>query len=370
MSSSSPPRVLVTGATGFLGGAVCAELRAAGGWEVTATGRDLAKGAGVAADRFQPADLTEPGAAAALLSRGQEAVVHCAALASPWGRRVEFERANVGVTRALLAAAVAAGVRRFVHVSTPAIYAEFAHHEGLTETSPLPPRPINDYARTKLAGERLVLGAADRLEVVVLRPHALLGVGDVVLLPRLVRAAARGRLPVIGDGRARTDLCAVENAALACRLALEAGVERVGGEAFNVANDEPVPLWETLGGFLRAAGLPGPRGRVPFPVAWAGAALAEGWARAVSGREPAMTRYGAAVLAFSHTFDLTKARQRLGYAPRVSLAESLERTARWWRERRELEGHAPSCPPLARMTPKPKNGGHDGACPSSGSQQQ
>ena len=271
-------------------------------------------------------------------SHGQEAVVHCAALASPWGRRAEFERANIGATQLLLDAAIAAGVRRFVHVSSPAIYAEFAHHERLTETSPLPPRPINDYARTKLAGERLVLAAADRIEVVVLRPHALLGVGDTVLLPRLVRAAARGRLPVIGDGRARTDLCSVENAALACRLALEGDAKRVAGEAFNVSNDEPVPLWDTLREFLRAAGLPGPHGRVPFPVAWAGAALAEGWSRAVSGREPAMTRYGAAVLAFSHTFDLTKARQTLGYAPRVSLAEGLARTARWWRERRAETG--------------------------------
>ncbi len=330
-------RVLVTGATGFLGGAVCAELRAAGGWEVTATGRDPAKGKRVAADRFLPADLADDGAAA-LLVRDQEAIIHCAALASPWGRREAFERANVGATRALLEAAVTAGsVRRFVHISTPAIHAEFAHREGLTETSPLPVRPINDYARTKLAAERLVLAAADRLEVVVLRPHALFGVGDTVLLPRLVRAAERGRLPVIGDGRARTDLCCVENAALACRLALEADAGRVRGEAFNIANDEPVPLWETLREFLRAAGLPGPRGRVPFPLAWVGAALAEGWSRAVSGREPAMTRYGAGVLAFSHTFDLTKARQVLGYTPRVSLRESLERTARWWREQEGRE---------------------------------
>ena len=311
------------------------ELRAAGGWEVTATGRDVEAGSRVTANRFQPGDLTANGTAATLVA-GMEAVVHCAALASPWGRREDFERANVEATRSLLDASHRAGVRRFVHVSTPAIYAEFAHREGLTETSALPARPINDYARTKLAGERLVLAAADRMETVVLRPHALIGVGDRVLLPRLVRAAARRRLPVIGDGRARTDLCCVENAALACRLALEAGADRVCGEAFNVANDEPVPLWDTLRAFLREAGLPEPRGRVPFGLAWAGAALLEGWSQAVSGREPAMTRYGAAVLAFSHTFDLTKARQVLGYAPRVSLSEGLTRTARWWCERRTV----------------------------------
>ena len=96
-------KVLVTGATGFLGGAVCADLRA-GGWDVTATGRDPEKGKQTAAARFVLADLADPGTADAL-ARGHDAIVHCAALASPWGRREEFARANVGVTRALLAAA-------------------------------------------------------------------------------------------------------------------------------------------------------------------------------------------------------------------------------------------------------------------------
>ncbi|MBE7213191.1 MAG: NAD(P)-dependent oxidoreductase, partial [Gluconacetobacter diazotrophicus] len=98
-------KVLVTGATGFLGGAICADLRAAGGWDVTATGRNPEKGKQVTAERFVPADLAAPGAADAL-ARGHEAVVHCAALASPWGRREEFERANVAATAALLDACV------------------------------------------------------------------------------------------------------------------------------------------------------------------------------------------------------------------------------------------------------------------------
>ncbi len=326
--------VLVTGATGFLGGAVSAHLRTAGGWEVTATGRDPGKGATVAADRFVPMDLADEGAAVALVS-GQEAVIHCAALTSPWGHREDFERANVTVTDSLLKASVGAGVRRFVHVSTPSIYGEHVHREGLTEKSPLPARPINEYARTKLAAERLVLVAKDRLEVVVLRPHALIGVGDNTLLPRLVRAASTGRLRIIGDGRARTDLTCVENAALACRLALEGDAARVAGEAFNITNGEPMPLWDALGQFLAAAGLPPPRGRVPFAVVWAGAALAEAWSRYISGREPVLTRYGAGVLAFSQTFDISKARHWLGYQPVVPLTAGLAKVGHWWHEQRE-----------------------------------
>ena len=300
--------MLVTGATGFLGGAVCAELRAAGGWEITATGRNAEKGARIPADHFVPADLAKPGGAVTL-ARGHDAVVHCAALTSPWGRPAEFERANIIATAALLDAAISAGVRRFVHVSTPSIYGEHVHRENLTEKSPLPARPINEYARTKLAAERLVLAARDRIEVVVLRPHALIGVGDTTLLPRLVRAASHGKLRIIGDGRARTDLTCVENAALACRLALEADAAHVAGEAFNITNGEPTRLWDSLGQFLADAGLPTPRGRVPFALVWTGAALAEAWARYVSGKEPVLTRYGAGVLAFSQTFDIDKARR-------------------------------------------------------------
>ncbi len=332
--SMSRCKVLVSGATGFLGGAVCAHLRAAGGWDVTATGRDLEKGKRVTAERFVPADLAEPGAADTLAC-GHDAVVHCAALASPWGRREEYERANVTATTALLNAAIRAGVRRFVHVSTPSIYGEHIHRENLTETSRLPARSINEYARTKLAAERLVLAARDRLEVVVLRPHALIGVGDTTLLPRLVRAAERGRLRIIGNGRAKTDLTCVENAAFACRLALEADPSRVAGEAFNITNGEPTLLWASLERFLHAAGLPTPRGRMPFAAVWAGAALAEAWSRYVSGKEPVLTRYGAGVLAFSQTFDIGKARRLLGYEPALPLAEGLSRVGQWWRERRE-----------------------------------
>ena len=326
-------KVLVTGATGFLGGAVCAHLRASGGWDVTATGRDREKGARIAADRFVAADLAEPGAAAGLAA-GHEGIIHCAALAAPWGRKADFERANVAATAALLDAAVGAGVRRFVHVSTPSIYAAYSDREDLTENSPLPPRPISEYARTKLAAERLVLAARNRLEVVVLRPRALVGVGDTVLLPRLARAASTGRLRRIGGGRVRTDLTCIENAALACRLALETGADRVGGEAFNITNGEPMPLWNALGQFLQAAGLPTPRGRVPFMAAWTAAALAEAWADHISGKEPVITRHGVGVLSFSHTFDIGKARRLLDYAPTVPLADNLERAGRWWRETR------------------------------------
>ena len=98
-------RVLVTGATGFLGGAVARRLHAAGD-DVLATGRDIGRGGQLAAAgiRFLPMDLATDGAVADLCRR-QDRIVHCAALSSPWGPHEAFYRANVKATRNLVDAA-------------------------------------------------------------------------------------------------------------------------------------------------------------------------------------------------------------------------------------------------------------------------
>ena len=218
--------VLVTGATGFLGGAVCRLLHRRG-WQVTGTGRNTAVGRELERDGipFRRASLEEANATARLCT-GQGAVVHCAARSSPWGRWEEFHAANVRATENLLRRAREAGVGKLVHVSTPSIYFDYRHRLDLTETSPLPARPANAYAATKLAAERLALAAAAAgLPVIVLRPRAIFGPGDTTIFPRLLRAARAGRLPIIGDGRTLADLTYIDDAAeaVACALAAPAG---------------------------------------------------------------------------------------------------------------------------------------------------
>ena len=229
-------RVLVTGATGFLGGAV-AQLLAATGAEVTATGRDESKAPAllaVGAARFVRAELSLPEEAAGLCA-GQHAVVHCAALCGTWPPVVAeawggaaHTAANVDATANLLAGCAAAGVARFVHVSTPSLYvsngrgslAEECGVGGIPEWA-VPPRHLAQpscYAASKLQAERLVQAAAGGggagrggaggggaggdaavsagLVTVVLRPRAIFGVGDQHLLPRLLASLRAGRLPV------------------------------------------------------------------------------------------------------------------------------------------------------------------------------
>lgn len=325
-------RILVTGATGFLGGHVARRLKARG-HDVVATGRDLAAGARLHA-------LGIPFVAADLAAREQvhglakdcECVVHSAALSSPWGPEASFVRANVTSTDHLLDELRRARVRRLVHISTPSVYMGSGSRLKVREEEPLPPF-VNAYARTKwLSEKRVMLASAWGLEAIALRPRALFGPGDTTIFPRLVRALSKGRLPIIGSGDNIVDLTYIDNAVDAVELACHAGLSAVG-QVYNISNGEPVPLWSVVGKLSRALGYAPPRRRVSRTTAMAAARLLERGATWMgSEHEPMLTRYSVRVLSDSMTLDISKARRLLGYAPKVSIDEGLERFVHSLRE--------------------------------------
>ncbi len=327
-------RVLVTGATGFLGGHA-ARLLKARGHEVVGTGRNAAAGARLEADGipFVRGSLGDADALAHATA-DCEAVLHSAALSSPWGRRRDFWRANVEGTRYVLAAAQAAGVRRFVHVSTPSVYFTGRDRFSLREDAPLPRHYPSLYPETKREAEGVVRREGRGLETVMLRPRALFGPGDETIFPRLLAAHRTGRLRVVGSGENVVDLTYVGNAALACALAVEAPADAVDGAVFNVTNGEPVRLWDYVNELLSALGHAPPTGHVPYRVAYAAAAALE-WASKLrpSHPEPVLTRYSVSLLALSQTLDISAARAGLGYAPEVSMDEGLARFVEWLKQR-------------------------------------
>jgi nucleoside-diphosphate-sugar epimerase len=329
-------RILVTGATGGLGRNAVQQLLAQGA-RVRATGRNTAVGQALQAQgaEFLPLDLaTAHATACQALLHDVDAVWHCAALSAPWGPAAAFEAANVRATQALLQAAGTQGVRCFVHISTPALYFDHRHLRDIPESF-LARRPVNAYARTKGQAEQAVQQAAQRfpaLRCVLLRPRAIFGPHDQVLMPRLLRVLDQraGRLPLPRGGAATLDLTYVDNVVQAMALAT-ANEALPSGSVFNITNQQPAVLKEVLHSLFHQ-GLGRPLRIVSLPHAlMAGAARAMGWAAAFTGREPLLTPYSVGALHYDMTLSNTLAREQLGYRPQVSLDQGLARTANWLR---------------------------------------
>ena len=311
-------RVVVSGATGFLGAHLCTQLKAQG-CDVLALGRDLAKGAALGVP-FEAIDLGELSALRSWQSA--DAFVHAAALSSAWAPREAFERANVAGTRNALTIARNLGVQRFVFISSPSIYFRFCDQVGVREGASLPV-PVNDYAATKVIAEDLVRGSG--LNTIILRPRGIYGPGDTALLPRLIRAAAKP-VPLLRKGKAVTDLTYVDDVIDAVFCALTAA-DNLGGHTYNISGGEALMIRDVITQSAAAAGITARFQGLPVAIAMAAARMAEMIARRRRDKpEPMITAYGMGVLAYSQTLDISAARAELGFTPRVDFSEGLRRT--------------------------------------------
>lgn len=319
MAVSQPRRVLVTGASGFVGGSLLRALRSAG-VDAIGVGRRASDAPG-----YVRHDLGEP---ISFDSWGRiDAVVHAAARASPWGRRSQFERDNVIATRNVIDAAVRNGCDRFVYISSSSVYYRPQHQIGINEQTPLPGRQINDYSATKRKGERLVERFPGRWTI--LRPRAVFGPGDTVLLPRIVQAAKRGQLPLLELRGIEVvgDLIYIDNLIDAIVQTLKTP-EAVG--TINLTNNEPVPILSFLIDILKCLGIPAPTRRVSVAQAMRFAAMLElFYGLFLPDHEPPMTRFGVHVFAYSKTFDVSRMVAALG-PPKIGNAEAVERTVAWF----------------------------------------
>ena len=314
--------VLITGGTGFLGQHLAFELLRRGD-NVRLMGRDFGGAATVLAAGARPvlADLRDP-SAVQLACAGVEVVYHAGALSAPWGAREDFYAVNVGGTAAVIDGCRARSVRRLMHVSSPSVVFDGRDQIEATEDAPYPRRFQSVYSQTKKLGEDLVNAARD-LETVIVRPKAIFGPGDQSLLPRVVEAARRRRLPQIGGGQNLVDLTYVGNVVHA--LVLAANAPAAAGKTYTITNGDHIALWPLLRAVLRRLDVPSPSRRVPVGAALLLAAALEARA-AMTGREPLLTRYTVAILARTQTYDIAAARSDLDYTPLVSVADGIERT--------------------------------------------
>ena len=327
-------RILVTGGGGFLGASVCRQLLARGD-TVLALQRSPAPELEKRGAQVLQGDLSDPSTVLEAIA-GCDAVIHTAGKAGAWGAYEDYHAINVTGTELVISACRARGVSKLVFTSSPSVAHGGGDIEGADESLPYPDAFASPYPATKAQAEQWVMAAhGDSLSTVSLRPHLIWGPGDPHLLPRLVERAKRGKL-VLPGGDKLIDTVYVDNAAEAHLLALDAlGQGReVGGKTYFISNDEPLPQKDIIQKLLATAGVDVPIKAISPAVAGAaGAVLESAWKLLGIRSEPPITRWAAEQLSTAHWYDISAAKRDLGYRPRVSIEEGLQRLSR------HLAGH-------------------------------
>lgn len=323
-------KILVTGGGGFLGQALCRGLLECG-HAVASLSRSRHPALDVLGVEQRQGDLADRDAVMAAFAGGFDAVFHNAAKAGAWGSYQSYHAANVVGTQNVIDACRAHRIGRIVYTSTPSVTHRATHpvEGGTAETVPYGTGFKAPYAATKAIAEQAMLAANDAdLTTVALRPRLIWGPGDAQILPRLVERAKAGRLRIVGNGDNLVDTTYIDNAAQAHFDAFDhlAPGATCAGKAYFVSNGEPWPMRNVLNALLRAAGAPEVHGHLPFAAAYAAGVVCEGlWRMLPLAGEPPMTRFLAEQLATAHWYSMEPARRDFGYAPKVSMAEGMQR---------------------------------------------
>ncbi len=327
----------VTGGGGFLGQAIVTQLRQVG-HAVVVAGRGRYPEVEALGARTVQVDIGDADAVLRAVE-GADIVFHVAARAGVWGPKADFERTNVVGTENVLAACRAHGIGRLVYTSSPSVVFDGSDHLNVA-SAPYPTRYEAFYPETKAHAEQRVLAAnSSSLATIALRPHLIWGPRDPHLLPRVFARARVGRLRIVGAGLNQASVTYVDNGAAAHVQAAAALVPGApcAGKAYFINDPAPIALWPWLNGMLAQLDIPPVTRRVPLSVARAAGALAETvWAWFGLSGEPPITRFVAAQLGTSHTYDVGPASRDFGYAPLVGPDEAMARTVAWWRT--ELRG--------------------------------
>lgn len=325
-------RMLVTGANGCLGSHLVDRLQSAG-CETQVFVRPQAdltdlntQDVGI----FR-GDLNDRAALAPAL-QNVDTVFHCAARMHDWGEWELYKRANVDGTQSLLEACVAAGVRKFVHISSTGIS---GLHEQRGAVEKVPYAPKGYYEESKVAQEKLVLDYVrqGRIEGVIVRPCWILGPRARRHLPILIEHVLTKWVFVLGNGRNVLSFVDPRDAADGVLLASQKGGST--GEIFNITNDRHSDTQADLTGMLaKELDAKVHYVRLPYWAAWCLGWLMEKLALLIrTGDAPILTPIRVEFVGLHRDFSCEKAKSMLGYQPRYRLEQSLADGVRWYREK-------------------------------------
>ena len=318
--------ILVTGGSGFLGGAVVRRLVARGEAVRSLQRQDSPALRELGVDLVR-ADLADRDAVLRA-AKGCDAVIHIAAKTGVWGPSADYYRANVLGTCNILDACRENGIRRLVYTSTPSVIHAGGDIEGVDESVPLATHFEIAYPATKAEAERLVLAAnGPELGTVALRPHLIWGPDDPQLTARILARGKAGRLRLVGKGLKWIDSVYIDNAVDAHLLALDrvAPGAPCAGKPYFITQGEPMAQRDLINGILNAGGLPPCEKSISPKAAYAIGFIMEMIWRVLNRQdEPLMTRFVAKQLATAHWYDISAAKRDLGYEPMISVTQGLQ----------------------------------------------
>ena len=316
-------KIFITGASGFVGGAATRRL-VAEGCEVFAMSRSESSDRKIRALGAIPSRCDLDSITATNIT-GCDIVIHAAAHVEAWGDVDAWDKANVQGTKNVLAAARAAGARRFIHIGTEAALVRGQDLIDADETYPLAFDSPFPYCRTKALAEQAVLAAnnpKEKFTTIVLRPRFIWGPGDATILPSILEMAAAGKWTWIGGGQALTSTTYVENLVDAILLARECGKS---GEAYFILDDGTRSIKEIVSAMAAAHGVTLPERSISGALARGiGSTLEFIWRTFGIKSKPALTAHEAMVMSRHCTLDGAKAQRELGYRPSFSVAKGLK----------------------------------------------
>lgn len=327
-------RVLITGATGFLGKYLIEELLD-NNYEVVAQGRKEKVLAEIK-EKYKVETIKCSLEEIDNIELKVDYVIHAAALSTVWGRWKDFYNSNVLGTQKVIEFCKKNKVKRLVHVSSPSIYSSKRDRLNIDESDFDEKNKLNYYIRTKIMAEKLVNEIdKDTLETVIIRPRGLFGIGDTSIIPRLINANRKIGVPLFNKGKNIVDITCVENVALALRLALES--KDAVGKTYNITNGEPREFKEILEELFKQIDEPPKYLKISLNLMYVVATIIEFVFKLFHiYKEPMITKYNICTLGYSQTLNIEKAKKDLKYNPKMTLSEGIKKYADDYKQHKVL----------------------------------